>query len=114
MSERYDDNVIHVDSSEELRQQNRERFKNNHKLRVNATLIVVVLLIFIFIGVYIFNRMRSYNSIKVVKSADTVYEANAEYLEFGNNLLRYTPDGVSYIDANGDTVWTSEMISGFL
>ena len=27
--------------------------------------------------------------------------------EFGENLLKYTPDGVSYINENGDVVWTA-------
>ena len=107
MAERNRDNVIHVDSSEEVRQQNQERMKESHRIRVNAGLLVVALMILVIVGIYIANRMRSYNGIKVVKSAETVYEANAQYLEFGENLLRYTPDGVSYIDANGDTVWTS-------
>ena len=107
MSEMNRDNVIHVDSSEELRQENQNRFREHRRIRINAGFVVVALLVVVIAGIYIFSQMRSYNGIKVVKSAETVYEANAQYLEFGANLLRYTPDGVSYIDSNGDTVWTS-------
>ncbi|MBO4863464.1 MAG: hypothetical protein J5517_03810 [Eubacterium sp.] len=107
MAERTSDNVIHVSGSEEVREQNIRRAKEGRKFRVNTTLIIIVLILLVIGGVYIYSQIRTFNAIKVVKSSETIYEANAEYLEFGENLLRYTPDGVSYIDSNGDTVWTS-------
>ncbi len=102
-----EDNVIHVDSSEELRRRNENEAIERRRSRTTTFLVLIVIAVVAVVAVYVFRRMRSYNSIKVVKSAETVYEANAEYLQFGNNLLRYTPDGVSYIDSSGETVWTS-------
>ena len=107
MANRSSDNVIHVDSSEELRSRNEEYAYSRKKSR--TTLFIGILLALTIAGVVfvVYTHMRSFNSIKELRSADTVFEANADYLEFGDHLLRYTPDGVSYIDGNGDTVWTS-------
>ena len=107
MAEKSRDNVIHVSGSEEVREQNLRRAEEGRRFKVSSTLIIILLVMLVIGGVYIYSHIRTFNAIKVVKSAETVYEANAEYLEFGENLLRYTPDGVSYIDQNGDTVWTS-------
>ncbi len=107
MADNFGDNVIHVDSSEEVRRQNERLAADRKRAKVNLFLIIAVILVISGVAVFVFRRMRNFNAIKVVKSADTVYEANAEYLEFGNNLLRYTPDGVTYIDSSGNVVWTS-------
>ena len=107
MAEYYTDNVIHVDSSEEVREQNVRHASDRRRERISIVLVAAIIIVIAFVAVYVFKRMRNYNAVKVVRSADTSYEANAEYLEFGNNLLRYTPDGVTYIDSSGNVVWTS-------
>ena len=56
---------------------------------------------------YVYTHVREFQGYKVLLSTDTIYEPNAEYTEFGGNLLKYTPEGVSYIDANGNVVWTA-------
>ncbi len=107
MAENYTDNVIHVDSSEEVRERNIRYASDRRRERISIFLLAAIIVVIAVVAVYVFRRMRNYNAVKVVRSADTSYEANAEYLEFGNNLLRYTPDGVTYIDSSGNVVWTS-------
>lgn len=69
--------------------------------------IIVALLLCVF-GVWIFGlNHKTYKGYRVVKHSDTNYENTANYIQFSGNLLKYTPDGVSYINSNGDTVWTA-------
>ncbi len=58
-------------------------------------------------GVLVYFRTREYKGYKVVNTGSIGYENTAEYLIFGENLLKYTADGVSYINKEGDVVWTT-------
>ncbi len=107
MADFREDNVIRVGGSEELRQENERRAASRHRLKSGLVFGFILVMIVTVVAIFVFMKMRTFNGIKVVSSTDTVYETNAQYLKFGSNLLRYTPDGVSYIDRNGDVVWTS-------
>ncbi|MBR6402832.1 MAG: hypothetical protein IKS48_05565 [Eubacterium sp.] len=107
MTEDRDDNIIYVDSSEELREENYRRAAHKMRLRSNVMLTFLVLVVIAGVTSFVYLKMRSFNGYKVIRSSETNFESNAEYLEFGGNLLKYTPDGVSYINEAGDTVWTA-------
>ncbi len=100
------DNVVHVRGSREAAEANRE-IANNVR-RQKRTLILILFIIAIVAAVVVTLMMnREYNSYKVESRNDTSYENTASYVQFCGNLLKYTPDGVSYINTNGDTVWTA-------
>ena len=100
-------NIIEVGGDPELRRKNEER--REKKRAGKARLFVLLILLAVVIGVvwYVYSGIREFQGYKVLHSADTTYEANAEYTEFGGNLLKLTPEGVSYINENGDVVWTA-------
>ena len=107
MAKNHNDNVIYVSGSEETRRTNEAR---NAARRRNSSILAVsilVLVVVVLVGVYVYFKMKTYKGIKVVASNDTVYDSNADYLQFGDNVLKYTPDGVSYINKSGDVVWTA-------
>ena len=56
---------------------------------------------------YVIGTRWEYKGYKVVESNQTDYSNTASYIRFSDNLLKYTPDGVSYINAKGETVWTT-------
>ena len=100
-------NIIEVGGDPELREQNIAR---RTKRRAKKTRLFVVLLVLAIVAgtvYYVYTHVREFQGYKVLLSTDTIYEPNAEYTEFGGNLLKYTPEGVSYIDANGNVVWTA-------
>ena len=100
------DNVIYVDAPKEAAENNRKKEdKLNQKKRIGILLILLVIVSIFGIVVYFMNR--EYKGYKVVKTNETNYENTANYIQFSGNLLKYTPDGVSYINANGDVVWTA-------
>lgn len=101
------DNVIYVEGSEETRRENERRRFGRRRARASLAVAVIVLVVLVLVGVYVYLKMRTYKGIKVVDSAETLYDSNAEYLSFGENVLKYTPDGVSYINKKGEVVWTA-------
>ena len=100
------DNVVYVKAPKEA-EENNKNVQEHAKKQKNAVGIVVSILL---VGVAIFIYMqlnKEYTGYKIVKSNATDYENTASYIQFSGNLLKYTPDGVSYINANGDTVWSA-------
>lgn len=101
-----EDNVIYVDAPEEAAENN-ARIQREAKRRKN--LVKLAMLIFILIiagGLYIFVN-KEYRGYRVSVSNMIDYENSANYVKFCDNLLKYTPDGVSYINSNGAAVWSA-------
>ena len=107
MSERNDDNIIYVSGSEEARQENERRNQTRRKRKNTMVVGFIVLAIIVGVSLFVYFKLRTFKGIKVISSSEVAYDSNADYIEFCDNLLKYTPDGVSYINENGDTVWTA-------
>ena len=98
--------VVHVRGSEEAGRANLAR-RRRSVIRKVVIISVIVIAVLAAAGITYYNSIRQYKGYTVVKSSETSYETNASYIEFGTNLLKYTPEGVSYINSNGDIVWTA-------
>ena len=99
----FKENVVYVDGPEEAAKANKSRINSQKKKMI--TLLAVLAIVITVVIVMFLNR--EYKGYKVVKSSETNYENTAGYVQFSGNLLKYTPDGVSYINSNGDTVWSA-------
>lgn len=101
-----ENNVIPLNNREEGPVNSvRQRLKVFAEKRVS--LIICIVAVLLILGVVYYMLHRTYRGYRVVRHNDTNYENTADYIQFGGNLLKYTPDGVSYINTNGDTVWTA-------
>ncbi|MCM1272909.1 MAG: DUF5711 family protein [Clostridium sp.] len=100
------DNVVRVRGSKEVAEANRE-IANNVRRQKRNLFFVLLIIVIIAAVVIILMLNKEYSGYKVESRNDTSYENTAAYVQFCGNLLKYTPDGVSYINANGDTVWTA-------
>ncbi len=101
-----EDNVIYMETSEETKHANDRRQQAIKSQRKAGYFLMVVLILAVIVFVsFLFNKQ--YKGYKVVESHVTDYENTANYVEFCSGLLKYTPDGVSYIDENGNTVWSA-------
>ncbi len=100
------DNIVDAGGSPEAAKRNDEIQKSEERKR---KLIFLLICICVIVGIVVFfvSRNRQYKGYKVVESSQTDYENTASYIQFGDNLLKYTPDGVSYINAKGETIWTT-------
>lgn len=99
-------NVVQVRGSKEAEENNKRvqaELKRKNRLIVTVIVVAVFILLISMIGV----ANKEYKGYKVESRVDTSYENTASYIQFGDDLLKYTPDGVSYINENGDTVWTA-------
>ncbi|MBE5945014.1 MAG: hypothetical protein E7258_08890 [Lachnospiraceae bacterium] len=100
------DNVIYVDGPEEVAEENLKKKREYTSQKKLGIIILFLVMVAVAIWVY-YILNREYKGYKVIKTNETNYENTASYIQFSGNLLKYTPDGVSYINANGDTVWVA-------
>ncbi len=98
--------VIHVRGSEEAGRANLARRRKSIIKRI-VIISIVVIAFGVAAWITYYNSIRQYHGYTVVKTSETSYETNASYIKFGTNLLKYTPEGASYINSNGDIVWTA-------
>lgn len=77
------------------------------KKRLKIILVIVVIVVIASFGGYRYYRDYKYTdySVSWERSLDRGYSSFAGYLNFGNNLLKYSKDGASHIDNNGKEVW---------
>lgn len=102
------DNVVFVNGPDEAKQHNAELIRKSK--RKNRYIVVVLIAIVAISVVIIYSLLnREYKGYKVLESNETTYENTANYTQFAGNLLKYTPDGVSYINKNGDAVWMAGL-----
>lgn len=101
-----EDNVIYMETSEETKKANDKKEQLTVKQKKASLFLMGIILVAIILFVFfLFNKQ--YKGYKIIESNVTDYENTANYVEFCGGLLKYTPDGASYIDTNGNTVWSA-------
>lgn len=102
--------VVQFPASPQKEQENSEEIiKESLKKRTHKRVIFgAVVLVFLAALIFVWTRYRyfyQYTGYEVAWETDMVEGTFAEYVPFGNNLLKYTRDGASYIDESGKPVW---------
>ena len=80
--------------------QNRKRKKLRRRLMLGIMLLVVVLG-----GVYLFVNLQTYGRVQVTDSWRNKGTASNSYREFADGILKFSRDGVSYLDQKGEEQW---------
>ena len=101
------DNVIYVNGDKEALEKNKENAAARGRKIRGMIGFVVVIAIAIVAGILNSLINKQYKGFRVIERTEASYENTATYIQFNGNLLKYTPDGVSYINGNGDTVWSA-------
>ena len=70
-------------------------------VRVTAGLLLVLS---VFLVVYLFNKYNKYDDYEVVKSIKVESGTDSQYVPFKDFVVKYSGDGISYIDGD-QTVW---------
>ncbi len=66
--------------------------------------LLVVILIAVGAGIYM-NRTTYYNDYEVLSSAESSNTTQMEYLAYNGSLIKYSKEGISYLDKEGNPVW---------
>lgn len=78
---------------------------SRHKRKIRITIgIILLVLAAIAIGVKIYFDNRSYSEYEVTYTRNMNGAGNDQYFKFGESMLAYTDDGISYVK-DGETIW---------
>lgn len=86
-----------TEAMEEAKRQKRKRWK---KTGIIAGSIVAV-----SIGIYLLINLQTYTSVRTVDTYPVSGAASNEYKQFADGVLKYSRDGISYLDQKGSEVW---------
>lgn len=79
--------------------------KKSKKVFIKWLLIIIVILLFVGVGVYIFLTHRTYDKVRVLSTVTLEREKGEKYAKFWNGLLKYSKDGVVFLDNKGKEQW---------
>ncbi len=95
-------------TNEELAEQPIQRA---HRRAVRRRMVLIIILLILILGaaggLYWYQRFYQYANTTVVweRQFTRSEEGLSGYVRFGENLLKYSRDGASYIDSSGNDVW---------
>ncbi|MBE5937936.1 MAG: hypothetical protein E7265_07890 [Lachnospiraceae bacterium] len=78
-------------------------------LRIIVVVILVVLAGFLCYTIWDGIRNKQYNSYKIVASFDRTDSNTVVYKNYGDNILKYSRDGASAIDSEGNVIWNGSV-----
>lgn len=84
----------------------------SHRLKIIKTLLVVAgIVLLVCAAVFLFMRLRQYSSYAVEKSIEREDSSTSHFAAYGKGFLKYSNDGISYMDAENNLYWnqTYEM-----
>lgn len=99
---------IHDDEyedEEEIVRRAEKKVRNKH-LRIALALAVLIAAAALIGYRYIYNHQYSTFTVAWEKQIPASESGFTGYEKFGDNILKYTKDGASYIDKSGNTVWS--------
>lgn len=83
--------------------------KNKEKLKIDGEqkkrLIIVAAVIVIGVALYLFVNLRTYASVAVTETISIAGAADSGYEEFAGGVLKYSRDGISYLNMDGEEQW---------
>lgn len=77
-----------------------------HKKKVRIrTLLAVILIAAVSIGIYLFIHLQTYTKVRVADTYPEAGSADSNYKEFSEGVIRYSRDGMAYLDQQGEEQW---------
>lgn len=68
-------------------------------------LIPIVICAVVVIVIFVLRNGRAYNDYEVVKRTESTDTTQMSYLAYNNSLIKYSKEGICYLDKNGTAIW---------
>jgi hypothetical protein len=82
-----------------------EKIREHRKRIFKAAVWLVAILAAVVVGIELWLAVRSYTSYEVTNSFEMTDSDAARYLSFDGNILKYSNDGIVYMDTNNEIIW---------
>lgn len=97
--------ITELDSEETIREETEHQMKRRRKKRGARALAVVVTLLAALAGIFLFIHLQTYTAILVSDTYGGTGTAGGTYTQFGDGMLRYSRDGISYLNQKNEEQW---------
>lgn len=82
-----------------------EKIRRHKKEFWRRTIIGTIAAFMILIGSYFLIVYQEYNEVRILNSYDDRGAGNSNYVSFADGVLRYSKDGIAYLDQKGKEQW---------
>lgn len=76
------------------------QLKRHKRAKVTRVIAVIAVMAAIALGYYIYLQNRTFTDIDVIETVEIDDSYNCKYFEFGDYMLRYSEDGLAYLDGD--------------
>lgn len=85
----------------------KDRLSNHKRKAFIRTVVLATIAVIAIVGGLLFTKYRSYSSYKVVANSEMEDTVSTQYLELGNRLFKYSGEGASVEDNEGNVMWNA-------
>ena len=82
-----------------------EQVREHKKKRRRKILLAVILIAIVSVGIYLFIHLQTYTSVRVADTYTDAGSTDSNYKEFSEGVIRYSRDGMAYLDRQGEEKW---------
>lgn len=82
-----------------------EQIKKHRTKRRRRIVIITVIVLAAAIGVYLLVNLQTYSQARTIEVYAGEGAANNSYVQFAKGVLKYSRDGISYLDQKGEERW---------
>ena len=97
--------MTELDSEELSREEAEHQAKRRRKKRRGRAMAVIVTLLAAAVGIFLFIHLQTYTAILVSDTYTGTGTAGGTYAEFAGGILRYSRDGISYLNQKSEEQW---------
>lgn len=68
-------------------------------------LIMIAVVLVVGVALYLYVNMRTHSAVSITDTISVTAAANSDYEEFAGGVLKYSKDGISYLNLDGEEQW---------
>lgn len=98
---------------EEIREENdildelEEKIRQHKKRYIRKVVIIVAAVVLSIVGGIAYVTHQTYDKVRIVNTFHDEMESGEQYAEFGGGILKYTRDGVTFVNNKGKEKWNA-------
>lgn len=94
----------HMEQQEEDDQLLEKKLKRHKRGKITKWIIVIAVLVIVAVCYYIYMKNKTYTEYETVENVEVTDTYNCSFYEFGDYMLRYSEDGLAYLNGS-ETYW---------
>lgn len=83
-----------------------EKLKRHKQNRIMTIVVIVIVCVIIICATALFLKNKNYDNYTVLVSNERTDMLDEQYRLFNNNILKYSQDGIEYMDTNFNPIWS--------